>query len=71
MTLAELNQTFETQYGSWDEISDHELLKMLVALRCAELGAQVFICGGRPTRHPPDRACALEAESVGNESRGG
>ena len=56
MTFEELNQTFETQYKSWDEISDHELLRILVSLRCAELGAQDFICGGRPTLHEPDRS---------------
>lgn len=44
-----LNQIFETNYQSLDEISDHELLKMLVSLKCAELGATVFICGSRPT----------------------
>jgi len=36
-----------------------------------ELKRRVSELERRPTRHPPDRACALEAESVGNESRGG
>ena len=49
MLLSDINRIFETDYRSLDEISDPELLRMLVALRCAVSGAQVFICGGRPT----------------------
>jgi hypothetical protein len=42
--LTRINQMFETHYASLDEITDHELLRMYVALRCAQLGAQVFVC---------------------------
>ncbi len=71
MNIDDINQIFGVQYRSFDEITYHEALRMLVALRCVELGAQVFICGGRPTLRAPDPPSALEGDGESKESAGG
>lgn len=48
MSIEHINKMFDTKFQSWDEVSDHELRRMLIALLCEKLDAQVFICG-KPT----------------------